>query len=135
MKKRVVITTLLSAILFCSMMTLSSASPLADSGPNTNTFNSIGMWLAIIMILMFYIIPLILYMTGMDTMKYVLAVFCGIGLLINLALIPINLLIGEVSGQNAPITMAVIAICAATCVVNIIWYVIAFRSRKALQDS
>ncbi|UOQ86227.1 DUF5391 family protein [Gracilibacillus salinarum] len=131
MKKRVVITTLLSAILFCAMMTLSSASPLADSGPNTNTFNSLGMWLAVIMILMFYMIPLIMYMIGVDAMKYVLAVFCGVGILINLALIPINLLIGEVSGQIAPITFAVVAICTVTCVVNIIWYRIAFCHRTA----
>lgn len=72
-KNRVVIMTAISAFLFCAMIAAASLSPLADTGSSANQFNSIGMWSAIGMILVFYLIPILIYMLGVDAMRYVMA--------------------------------------------------------------
>ncbi|UOQ49759.1 DUF5391 domain-containing protein [Gracilibacillus caseinilyticus] len=132
MKNSIVITTALSAILFCSMLIASSVSPLADSGPNANTFNSPGLWLSVSMILIVYIIPLGIYMIGIEGMKYVLAVLCGFGLLINMSLIPVNVIHGVVTDHFTPMSAVVLVFCIATSTVNVIWYFVAFRKKTGI---
>ncbi|CAG9615052.1 hypothetical protein BACCIP111899_04288 [Bacillus rhizoplanae] len=80
-KSRVIFMTLVSALLFCSLLIAGSLSPLADSGPRANKFGTMGMWTAIGMALSTYLLPLILYIAGLNIMKFVMAVFCGLGLL------------------------------------------------------
>lgn len=46
--------------------------------PNANQFNSPEMWLTIGFILLCYILPLIIYMLGVDMIRYVMAILCGL---------------------------------------------------------
>ncbi|MEK1831277.1 DUF5391 family protein [Priestia megaterium] len=72
-----IVTTLLSALFFCFILVLGSLSPLADSGPNVNTFGSTGLWLSLSMILFLYLLPLAFYMVGIHFSKFIMAAFAA----------------------------------------------------------
>lgn len=123
-KSRIIFMTLVSALLFCSLLVTASLSPLANSGPNANKFGTIGMWTAIGMALATYLLPLILYVVGLNVMKFVMAVFCGLGLLINSVILIVVLTMGGFS--------ILLGFCIATLIVNVMWYFVAFRSPSKL---
>ncbi|MEG7336112.1 DUF5391 family protein [Bacillus sp. 0102A] len=127
-KNRVAIATIISAFLFCAVIAAASLSPLAGTGAAANQFNSVGMWSAIGMILVMYFIPFVIYMLGVDAMRYVMAVFCGFGLLIHFSSAGFILMFGLFSGQLLSEVVFVIVVCLAAAAVNIIWFVAAFRS-------
>lgn len=128
-KYGIILMTLISALLFCSFIVMTSLSPLADSSPNANKFGTQGMWGAIGMILICYMLPLIIYMIGINAMRFIMAILCGFGLLINVMAIGTILIIGIV--QNiVPDLLYVVGICTASVIANIIWFFIAFRSTK-----
>ncbi|MEC0491501.1 DUF5391 family protein [Bacillus licheniformis] len=122
--------TLISAFLFCSMIVAASLSPLAHSGPHANEFGTLGMWAAIGTVLLFYMLPLAVYMAGFDAMKFVMAVLCGIGLIITLTMSPVFVLIGAIGG-NASALLGVAGLCVLLAIVNVIWLVVAFRRTSA----
>ncbi|ETT81463.1 DUF5391 family protein [Viridibacillus sp. FSL R5-0477] len=125
-KKGVIVMTLISAILFCSLIIASSLTPISDLGPNTNKFGSVGMWLGMLMILFCYLLPVILFLAGINAMKFVMAIFCGFGILIFTATIGTVFVLGIV--QNiVPEVLVVVAICLAAIIVNISWFFVAFR--------
>ncbi|AAU21808.1 DUF5391 family protein [Bacillus licheniformis] len=126
----VMIWTLISAFLFCSMIVAASLSPLAHSGPHANEFGTLGMWAAIGTVLLFYMLPLAVYMAGFDAMKFVMAVLCGIGLIITLTMSPVFVLIGAIGG-NASALLGVAGLCVLLAIVNVIWLVVAFRRTSA----
>nr|MDH3155800.1 DUF5391 family protein [Bacillus licheniformis] len=126
----VMIWTLISAFLFCSMIVATSLSPLAHSGPHANEFGTLGMWAAIGTVLLFYMPPLAVYMAGFDAMKFVMAVLCGIGLIITLTMSPVFVLIGAIGG-NASALLGVAGLCVLLAIVNVIWLVVAFRRTSA----
>ncbi|PEA54748.1 hypothetical protein CON64_11510 [Bacillus pseudomycoides] len=119
-KSRVIFMTLVSALLFCAMLVAASLSPLADSGPNANKFGTSNIWASIGMVLIFYILPLIIYMAGVHIMKFVMAVFCGFGILMSLTVLVIILTMG--------LSTTLLVLCIATLIGNVMWYIIAFRS-------
>ncbi|MGG0240062.1 DUF5391 family protein [Bacillus rhizoplanae] len=123
-KSRIIFMTLVSALLFCSLLVTASLSPLANSGPSANKFGTMGMWTAIGMALATYLLPLILYIVGLNVMKFVMAVFCGLGLLINSVILIVVLTMGRF-----PILLG---LCIATLIVNVMWYFVAFRSPSKL---
>ncbi|WP_440603946.1 DUF5391 family protein [Bacillus sp. GB_SG_008] len=123
-KSRIIFMTLVSALLFCSLLVTASLSPLANSGPSANKLGTMGMWTAIGMALATYLLPLILYIVGLNVMKFVMAVFCGLGLLINSAILIVALTMG-----GFPILLG---LCIATLIVNVMWYFVAFRSSSKL---
>ncbi|MGG0184941.1 DUF5391 family protein [Bacillus rhizoplanae] len=123
-KSRIIFMTLVSALLFCSLLVVASLSPLADSGPSANKLGTMGMWTAIGMALATYLLPLILYIVGLNVMKFVMAVFCGLGLLINSVILIVVLTMG-----GFPILLG---LCIATLIVNVMWYFVAFRSPSKL---
>lgn len=125
-KSRIIFMTLVSALLFCSLIVAGSLSPLADSGPKANEFGTYGMWVSIGMILVFYMLPLILYMVGVNVMKIFMAVFCGFGILAILTTLVVILTMGK-----SPILLV---LCIATLIVNIMWYFIAFHSPSKLNQ-
>ncbi|WP_256217078.1 DUF5391 family protein [Bacillus sp. 491mf] len=125
-KFRVIFMTLVSALLFCSLIVAGSLSPLTDSGPKANKFGTYGMWASIGMILVFYILPLILYMVGVNVMKIVMAVFCGFGILTILTILVVILTMGK-----SPILLV---LCIATLIANILWYFMAFHSPSKLNQ-
>jgi len=139
-KNSVIVTTLLSALFFCFILVLGSLSPLADSGPNVNTFGSTGLWLSLGMVLFLYLLPLAFYMLGMHFLKFVMAAFCSIGLLIaasTLLLMPALFLFGleDFSGNLASIIGVMIS-CLGLLITNIVWFVAAFKRPSAtVQES
>ncbi|OMI26131.1 hypothetical protein BTA31_14975 [Bacillus haynesii] len=126
----VMIWSLISAFLFCSMIVTASLSPLAHSGPHANEFGTLGMWAAIGIVLLFYMLPLAVFMAGFDAMKFVMAVLCGIGLIIALTMIPIVLLIGAIGGYASAL-LGVAGLCILLAIVNVIWFIVAFRRPSA----
>ncbi|MCR6595435.1 DUF5391 domain-containing protein [Bacillus halotolerans] len=127
-KNSVAIMTAISAFLFCAMIAAASLSPLAGTGGAANQFNSVGMWSAIGMIFVLYFIPLIIYMLGVDAMRYVMAVLCGFGLLIHLSSAGFILMYSFFSDHPFSDVIFVIGISLAAAAINVIWFVAAFRS-------
>ncbi|WP_129703301.1 DUF5391 family protein [Priestia megaterium] len=130
-KNSVIIATLLSALFFCFILVLGSLSPLADSGPNVNTFGSTELWLSLGMVLFLYLLPLAFYILGINFLKFVMAAFCSIGLLIassTLLLMPALFLFGleDFSGNLASIIGIMIS-CLGLLITNIVWFVAAFK--------
>lgn len=121
----VMVMTSISALLFCALVIAVSLSPLSEWGPNANKFGSTGMWAAIGMILVSYILPLMLYMLGAGFMRYIMAIFCGIGIFMIMIIIGVGLLLefGTTSNFVLPIGIAGI-------IVNVIWFFVSFRSTK-----
>ncbi|WP_242750509.1 DUF5391 family protein [Bacillus sp. A1(2020)] len=134
-KKGAVAVTLLSALLFCLLPVLVSLSPLAETGPNANRFNSAGMWAAVGQIFVIYAIPLILYMLGIRVMKIIMAVFCGIGLIICAAVLLVTLLTAISLGQELSLYYGLFVWSGAAFIVNVVWYIAAFRSSPKHQQA
>jgi|SRR5690625_523865 len=127
MKYRVVVITIISALFFCLIMVSASLSPFPSSAKNE--FNSFGMWVNVGLILFFYILPLILYMMGVKAMKYVMAAFCGLGLLISFSIVALSFVVGEIA-NNISDFLAVIILCIFALIINIIWYIVVFKNKK-----
>ncbi|MFF2589166.1 DUF5391 family protein [Peribacillus butanolivorans] len=130
-RKGIIFMTLLSAVLFCALLITISLSPLADIGPNANQFGSLGMWISIGMVLVFYLLPLIIYWMGLDVIRFVLALFCCGGLLINSSIIVAVLVIAKFKDIGDIYIASITGLCLAAIIVNILWFFIAFRSPSA----
>ncbi|WP_009968419.1 DUF5391 family protein [Bacillus subtilis] len=128
-KNSVAIMTTISAFLFCAVIVAASLSPLAGTGAAANQqFNSAGMWSAVGMILVLYFIPFLVYMLGVDAMRYVMAVLCGFGLLIHLSSAGFILMFSFFSDHLLSEVIFVLGVSLAAAAVNVIWFVAAFRS-------
>ncbi|AOU02899.1 DUF5391 family protein [Bacillus velezensis] len=134
-KKGAVAVTLLSALMFCLLPVLVSLSPLAETGPNANRFNSAGMWAAVGQILFIYAVPLIMYILGVRGMKIIMAVFCGIGLIICAAVLLVALLTAISLGQKLSLYYGLFVWSGAAFIVNVVWYIAAFRSSPKHQQA
>ncbi|PFW87557.1 hypothetical protein COL32_27340 [Bacillus pseudomycoides] len=129
-KSGIVFVTLVSALLFCSVLVSASLSPLSDLRSNANKFNSLGMWTSIGEILVFYVVPLLLYIAGIKAMRFIMAVLCGMGLFINLVILASVFIIMRVNDYSLSSVLGVIIFCSAVSLTNIIWFFVAFRSNK-----
>ncbi|MBY8911982.1 DUF5391 domain-containing protein [Bacillus sp. YC2] len=134
-KKGTVTVTLFSAVMFCLLPVIGSLSPFAETGPNANSFNSAGMWTSVGMMLVFYLIPLALYVLGVNAMKIIMAVFCGIGLIISTAVVLVTIAVAAASGQELSPFSGVLAWSGAAFIVNVLWFVVAFRSAPKRQQA
>ncbi|CAM4250010.1 hypothetical protein BAMA_06645 [Bacillus manliponensis] len=121
-KKRVIVMTILSAILCSALVIVSSLSPLAHTGEAVNKFGTLGMWASLGMVLAFYLIPLAIYAAGFSAMRFIMALFCVIGILMNIVTLLAAL------GLNAD-NIILLAISIAGIIVNIIWFSVAFKSK------
>lgn len=129
-KLNVSIMTSISALLFCIFIISGSLSPLSLMGDSANQFNSLGMWLSIGMILTFYVIPLFLYLIGLDWMKHIMSFLCAIGILIFVTSFFTILMIGIVMNVISSLSI-VIATCILAIIVNIIWFIIAYKQKPS----
>ncbi|PEY31544.1 hypothetical protein CN354_23355 [Bacillus cereus] len=129
-KSSIVFVTLVSALLFCSVLVVPSLSPLADLGPNANKFNSLGMWKSIGTILLFYIVPLLLYIAGVKAMRFIMAILCGMGIFVNFVILAVVLIIMLASDYKASSFLGVIIVCTGVIITNVIWFFVAFRSKR-----
>ncbi|WP_050615468.1 DUF5391 family protein [Bacillus testis] len=137
MKKRIGIltATFLSAILFCALLTITSMSPLAETGKHANQFGSVEMWMELGMVLLFYLFPLIIYTAGLRMMKFVLALFCGIGLLANSFFLVFALIMAEFKEIGWVYLTSIIGLCIAGMLVHFIWFLIAFRPSSSPKET
>ncbi|NTU25647.1 DUF5391 family protein [Bacillus tequilensis] len=127
-KNSVAIMTAISAFLFCTVIVAASLSPLAGTGGAANQFNSVGMWSAVGMILVLYFIPFLIYMLGVEAMRFVMAVLCGFGVLIHLSSAGFILMFSLFSDHLLSEVIFVIGVSLAAAAANVIWFVAAFRS-------
>lgn len=128
-QKRIVIMTLISGVLLTALPIAASLSPLANLGGNANQFGDVGMWVAVGICFLFYLIPLSVYMLGVEKMRIILAVLCFLGLFTSISAIGIIFLIGTFMDDRASL-LIVLAIYAAHVIINIAWFVVAFFPRK-----
>src|SRR5690625_2836977 len=124
-KNRIILYTIFSAILFTLFIIFSSLSPLADSGPNANQFNSVGMWSSIAFILIAYAIPLILYAIHPTSAKVIMAILCTLGLILALFSSMVISIYGYITGTFIAL-LGVVAIAIAICIINMMWFFKAF---------
>lgn len=123
-KERIIFMTVVSAVLYCALLVATSLSPLADLGSHANKFGTLGMWSALGMILTSYILPLAIYMAGINTMRFVMAFFCGLGILMNVVTLFIATMLGV--GENIiPVLLSAAGIC-----VDVMWFSVAFGSKE-----
>jgi hypothetical protein len=129
-RKNVLIVTLISCLLFCSMIVVISLSPLSDMGENANKFNSAGMWSAVGSIFLSYIIPLTLYLLRMEFIKYIMAVFCFLGLVTSISIVAIIFAIDDLRSviYTDLSLMIVVVCCSLLFIINILWLSVAFSS-------
>lgn len=128
-KIRIIYTTLISTLFFCTLIVMSSLSPLANFGKHANRFGSIGMWTSIGIVLLIYLLPLIAYVLRVNSMKYVMAVIISI---FNIAIIGISISVSMIIGKtkdNSTLIYILIT-CCITLIINIIWYFMAFRKSE-----
>ncbi|NMM61871.1 DUF5391 family protein [Clostridium sp. P21] len=123
-KCKIILITLVATALFCLLVGISSISPLANSGPNANKFNSIGMWLSIGIVSLLYILPLIVYALGVDVMKFVIAVFLAIGMLADFSLIVFIFIFNSFTKNLLYSLIGAISI--TSLIVNVIWFFVVF---------
>jgi len=126
-KLKIIIVSAISATILCSIIVLASLSPISNSGPNVNQFGDIGMWMSIVLILISYVIPLIIYSLGVDAFKYVMAALCGLGLLIGMAVIFTTILFIFTS-TTSMILYALLCLSVLYIMSNIIWIFITFST-------
>src|SRR5699024_6554608 len=109
MRYSMIVVTAVSGCLFCFIMIFSTLSPL----PRGDSFNSAGMWVNVALLLFVYILSLVFYIAGFNWMKYVMAVFCGLGLLTSLSIVAITLIaiawMSSVSGFRMLLLLSILA--------------------------
>ncbi|OAA93287.1 DUF5391 domain-containing protein [Clostridium coskatii] len=125
-KYKVIFITLVSAVLFCSLIVISSLSPLTNSGPNANKFNSFGMWLSVGIVLLLYIVPLIIYILGIRAVRFVMAFVLAVGILSDFSLTTV-VFMSSLFAKNLLYTLIGV-ICIVSLIVNAIWFLVVFRS-------
>jgi len=127
-KKQLLIWTILSAILYIAMIIVSSISPLSKMGENANTFNSVGMWTSIGMVVFFYLLFCLPYFLGMNVMKYVMTVCCAIGLMGFISVLGISVVLLFVKSVSLS-TIVLVIIGVAGIMVSVKWFHAAYKNR------
>lgn len=130
-KKKIINWTVYSALLFCILLIVTSLSPMADIGANSNKFGTTGMWLGLVFLLACYLGPLLLYFSGISLMKYVMALACVLGSIGIFFLIISFVIVSIVSPMGVQLLIA-IAISVLLLLVNIFWMYFAFSKWKTI---
>ncbi|MCM3796898.1 MULTISPECIES: DUF5391 family protein [Priestia] len=134
-RNSVILATIVSAVLLCSLLIVSSLSSLSNTGPNVNKFGDVGMWSSVGTVLIFYLIPLIIYALGVDSMRIVMAIFCGLGMLIAITALLVMVFMDIFSYNSMIISIGAISLGVAAFLSNIIWYFVAFRASNKVYES
>jgi len=128
-KKKIISMTLLSCLLFCLVIVLSSLSPLSETGDAANEFNSAGMWISVMMMMALYVIPLLLYSLGLEWMKYIMAIMCVLGVLIYVFLIVLVTFFGALN-NIIPSLLPLLAVSGIACLINVVWFFTTFSKKS-----
>lgn len=122
MKTNIAVITLIFVFLFCLLIVLIATFPSTVFEHAATQFHAFDIKIMIGFISGCYLLPLGLYLTGVRTVKYVLAAFCGVGLLtVSFVILKALYTIGT-SGSIVVLIMA-----AMTFMTNVMWYVVAFN--------
>src|SRR5699024_58557 len=71
-----------SLFLFIMLIVTASLTPLSSIGKVAGEFDYSGMYTKIMFIVFIYLVPYALYLVGIPSIKYVMAILCSIGCLI-----------------------------------------------------
>lgn len=63
-------------------------------------------------------------------MRFIMAFLCGTGLFIHLVILAVVFIAVQVSDDKASSFLGVILLCIAVSITNIIWFFVAFRSKR-----
>lgn len=136
---KVMVITLVSWLLFCSLIVVVSLSPLSELGEGANHFNSVGMWTSFGISTLGYLIPLAFFLLGVKYFKTIMTIFCSMGLLSGLTMIgTIIVLCSFVSNISYDSTIIGSLISSGLlCVVNLVWFIVVFSpgSKNAIKGS
>ena len=127
-KNKITFLTIVSAVLFTLVTVVAS---LISYGSHSNEFRSGAMWLSVLSIFIVYAFPLILFIIGLDKIKYFIAVIIGafsIGLLISGIIF-----IGLIGNAAMNVVIAELTLCLANLIVNIFWYYTVFGKSRVQQ--
>src|SRR5699024_10843068 len=128
-RSNIIMMTIVSALSFCVFIILGSLSPLANLGKNANQFNSVEMWLAIMLVVVIYVISLMLFLIYPKVGKILLAIFCGLGIITFSSSFTMFTLLG-ITLNILPSLISLLIICAIGVIINIIWYAVAYRGKN-----
>ncbi|WP_432813875.1 DUF5391 family protein [Shouchella hunanensis] len=126
-RKKIIIFTLLSFVVFSSLIMSLSLSEVLSLG-GYYSFNDVGMWTTLFVIFLCYS-PLILYIIGHEKVFYILSLFCIIGLILSililLSTIAFSYFLTDFYSNFANISVIIGSI--ILIIINSIWCVIAFE--------
>lgn len=128
-EKRILLWTVIVAVLLCLELILVTLTPFAKIGNGTR-FNSEGMYANLTLAGGSYLVPLVLYFQKVKSMKYVIAVVNGIWLISQPVIIAIALQWIKHETLEGKFICGISAIIAIiTFVTEILWYYMCRRRR------
>lgn len=128
-EKRMILWTVIAAVLLCLELILVSLTPFAKIGNGTR-FNSEGMYANLAFVGGSYLVPLVLYCQKVKSMKYVIAVVNGIWIISQPVIISIALQWTKHENLEGKVICGISALIAIiTFAVEISWYYMCRRRR------
>ncbi|WP_071460770.1 DUF5391 family protein [Bacillus massilinigeriensis] len=129
-KRKLVLITLCSAMLFLCLVAAAFLSPLQQ-----NPQSAEGMVAFFGITLALYVIPLLLYVLGVRMMKYVMAAFCCVGILAVLLTFLIVIMFAESTSYRFSDFFLAVFFCIGVFVVNIEWLYTALQRDNSTQEN
>ena len=129
---RVFLMTLLTMLGMCGIVVLCSLSPLSTLGEHANQFGDSGMFSALLGVAAPYLVPGILLASGFWAAKIILAVVHGVFFLGSAAVGITAFILWQTlfSAQPDAAMIGLLLCCAATAVLHIVWFPMAFLKEK-----
>src|SRR5699024_12259252 len=97
-----------SLLLFIILIVTASLTPLSSIGKVAGEFDSSGMYTKIMFIVLIYLVPYALYLVGIPSIQYVMAILCSLGFLIAISICFVVLF--AIYCMNEPIYSFLIAV-------------------------
>jgi len=115
-----------SLLLFIILIVTASLTPLSSIGKVAGEFDSSGMYTKIMFIVLIYLVPYALYLVGIPSIKYVMAILCSIGCLI--AIIICFVVLFAIYWMSEPFYYFLIPLIVSSSLlcINFIWFIAAF---------
>src|SRR5699024_10761782 len=110
--------------------TLASLTPLSSIGKVAGEFDFTGLYTKIMFIVFIYLVPYTLYLVGIPSIKYVMAILCSIGCLI--AIIKCFAILFAIYRMSEPFYYFLIPLVVSSSLwcINFIWFIAGFVPTK-----
>lgn len=124
-----------SLLLFIILIVTASLTPLSSISKVAGEFDSSGMYAKIIFVIFFYLVPYVLYLVGIPSIKYVMAILCSIGCLIAILICLAILFAGF--WMNEPFYYFIIPLIVSSFLlcINFIWFIAAFVATERNENA